>query len=396
VPFDINPVDLLAIVLLAATIIVGFRSGALPQVGGLVGAGIGGGAALLILPRLNGPLSQLDPAIRAIAVLAGLLFAVGAGEGIGSALGSGVGRRLAVGVLGVLDRVAGGFVGAAQGIFIVWLAGGLLAAGPIPNISQQTQNSVVVRTVDRYLPPPTAVVVELGHLLDASGLPDVFVGLDPLPQPPIALPSNPRARAIFEGAAASTVKVVAGTCNGLESTGTGFVIARGYVVTNAHVVAGDRTIRVDAGGTLFDATAVLFDSKLDVALLRVAKLGSSPIAFAADDPKRGAIGVALGHPEGAALTAIPGAVDASYDATGLDIYGSTRVTRRILELHAAIRKGDSGGPFVLENGTVGGVVFAESRTDPTIGYALSPTAVAVRVNVGIGATRTVSTGPCTN
>jgi S1-C subfamily serine protease len=396
VPFNVNPVDLLAVGLLVATVIVGFRSGALPQVGGLVGAGIGGGAALLILPRLNGSLSQLDPAIRAIAVMAGLLFAVGAGEGIGSALGSGAGRRLAVGVLGGLDRVAGAFVGAAQGIFIIWLAGGLLAAGPIPNLSTQTQNSVVVRTVDSYLPPPTAVVVELGHLLDASGLPDVFVGLDPLPQPPVALPSNPTARAIFAAAAASTVKVVAGTCNGLESTGTGFVISAGYVVTNAHVVAGDRTIRVDAGGTLFDATAVLFDSTLDVALLRVAKLPAPAIAFAAADPSRGAIGVALGHPGGAGLTPIPGAVDASYDATGLDIYGSERVTRRILELHAAIRKGDSGGPFVLEGGAVGGVVFAESRTDPTIGYALSPTAVATRVDPFVGATRAVSTGPCTN
>ena len=66
-----------------------------------------------------------------------------------------------------------------------------------------------------------------------------------------------------------------------------------------------------------------------------------------------------------------------YTATGLDIYDKSRVRREILELRAAIERGDSGGPLVLENGTVGGVVFAESRTNESVGYALSPTAVAI-------------------
>ena len=56
--------------------------------------------------------------------------------------------------------------------------------------------------------------------------------------------------------------------------------------------------------------------------------------------------------------------------------------------------GDSGGPFVLEDGTVGGVVFAQSKVDPAVGYALSPKDVLDRVAPSIGSSRAVSTGPC--
>ena len=41
--------------------------------------------------------------------------------------------------------------------------------------------------------------------------------------------------------------------------------------------------------------------------------------------------------------------------------------------------GDSGGPVLLPDGTVGGVTFSESRTQPEVGYALSPIDVAADV-----------------
>ena len=57
-------------------------------------------------------------------------------------------------------------------------------------------------------------------------------------------------------------------------------------------------------------------------------------------------------------------------------------------------RGDSGGPLILKDGTVGGVVFAESRTDDQVGYALAPTPVAARVAPAIGRTGRVDTGDC--
>jgi hypothetical protein len=89
-------------------------------------------------------------------------------------------------------------------------------------------------------------------------------------------------------------------------------------------------------------------------------------------------------------------VAATYNATGLDVTGAARVTRRIIELRARIVPGDSGGPFVLADGTVGGVVFAESKVDPAVGYALSPLDVLERIAPALGETEPVSTGPCVN
>ena len=389
-----NAFDLAVIVLFVAAILIGFTSGAIPQLAGLLGAFGGGALAIVVLPALEGPLESVEPPIRAFAVLAGMLFLVGIGEAIGSALGQSVATRLRGGVLGSVDRVLGGVVGGAQALLIIWLIGGLLAAGPMRGLAVQAQTSVVVRGMTAVLPAPTEIAAELGRLLDDTGLPNLFVGLEPLPAAPVDVPNDPTARAIAAAAQSSTVKVSAATCE-FTSTGSGFVIARGYVVTNAHVVAGAGTIRIlTVDGELDDAVAVFDDPELDVALLWVPRLDAPALRFAAADPDRGATGATLGFPHGGALTVAPAAVAGAYVATGRDIYGDQRVSRRILELRAQVDQGDSGGPFVLADGTVGGVVFAEARTNDQVGYALTPTTVATAVQPRIGRTSRADTGPC--
>jgi S1-C subfamily serine protease len=349
--------------------------------------------AIVALPLVELAVTSLDPWPKAAIVLGWLLISVGIGETAGSGLGRAVAARVGRGVLGAMDQLAGALFGAAQAILIVWLAGGLMAVGPIPRVAAQAQTSTSVRTLAAVLPPPTEIAVELGRLLDASRLPDVFVGLEPVPAPPVERPSDPRAQAIADAAAGGTVKVTAQTC-GAVSSGTGFAIAADYVVTNAHVVAGGRTLRVSLAGRPFDAVAVLFDPDLDIAVLDVPRLRANPLRFASTEPERAAEGAAIGFPAGGELTAIPAAVAASYDAQGRDIYGRDRVNRKILELRAAIERGDSGGPFILVDGTVGGVVFAESRSDEDVGYALSPVAVAIEVGPAIGRTSPADTGDC--
>jgi S1-C subfamily serine protease len=390
----VNPFDIAVLVILVAAVLIGLNTGAIPQIAGLLGALVGGALAVVALPSLEGPLANLDPAIRAFAVLAGMLLLVGIGEAIGSALGQSVAMRLRGGVLGTLDRAFGGLVGGAQALLVVWLVGGLLAAGPMRALASQAQTSFVVRSLSAVLPPPTEIAAQLGRLLDDTGLPDLFVGLEPLPAPPVALPSDPTARAIAAAAEPSTVKVSAATCQFISS-GSGFVIARGYVVTNAHVVAGGTTIRVRAlDGGLLDAVPVYDDPELDVALLWVPNLDAPALRFAAPDPDRGATGATLGYPHGGALTIAPAAVAGAYVATGRDIYGDRLVTRKILELRAQVDQGDSGGPFMLANGTVGGVVFAEARTNDQVGYALTATSVASAVEPRLGRTGAVDTGAC--
>jgi S1-C subfamily serine protease len=392
----VNLLDAIAVCLIVAGAILGWRSGAIPQIAGLVGAVVGGVAVILALPYLADPLSGLDPTIRPITVLVLLIGAVAIGESIGASFGRAVARRLGDGLLGAADRTAGSALAVAQALLVVWLAGSLLAEGPVPRLAETAGTSTAVRTMATILPPPTEVAVELGGWLDATGLPDVFVGFEPLPAPEVARPSDPTARAIAAAAEASTFKVSAATC-GVSSVGTGFVIAPGYIVTNAHVVAGAgaRGIVVrGVGGQAADAVAVLFDSELDVALLYAEGLRAVPLAFAAKDPERGAVGATLGYPGGGGLTVLAAAVTGRYEATGHDIYGAERVRRQIIELRAEIDRGDSGGPLLLADGTVGGVVYAEARTNPDVGYALSPSEVWAAVRPAIGRHAAVNTGGC--
>lgn len=388
-----NVFDVIALLLIALAIIFGARSGALPQLAGLLGAGLGAVIGFTLLPAASAPLDDLEPTIRAIVTLSVLLGLVGLGEGLGAALGRAGSKALGHGLLGALDQVTGALVGAAQAVLIIWLTGGVLATGPFPNLSQLAQTSKAVRIIDAALPPPTEIVLALGGLLDDTGLPDVFIGLEPLPAAPIDLPTDAEARAIGQRAAGSILRVVADGCQ-LESRGTSFVVSPGYLVTNAHVVVGARTIAVQSDSGSFTATPVLVDLELDVALLHVPSLDARPLAFAGSDPSRGDKAATFGYPGGGNAVVEPAIVAATYSATGLDVTGSNRVTRRLVELRSHIEPGDSGGPLLLVDGTVGGVVFAESRADPSVGYALSPTSVSDRIASSLNRTAEVSTGPC--
>ncbi len=388
-----NPLDLVAIVMVVLAMILGIRSGALPQLLGLAGAAVAALTGLAILPSVTPFLDDLEPAIRAIVVLSVLLGLIGVGEALGAMGGRAASRALGTGFLSILDRAAGALVGAAQAILILWLAGGVIASGPFPTLSQLAQTSTALRVIDAFLPPPTEIVLELGNLLDDSGLPDVFIGLEQLPAPEIDLPSDELAREIGARAASSVLRVVADGCS-QRASGTSFVIAPEYLVTNAHVVVGADTIVVQSSDRAFDAIPVLLDLELDVALLWANGLEAPSLTFAGAEPVRGDLGATVGYPGGRDETVERATVAAAYFATGLDVTEKERVTRRIIELRSRVMPGDSGGPFVLQDGTVGGVVFAESRVDPLVGYALSPREVLDRVSQGIGRQTTVPAGPC--
>ena len=83
-------------------------------------------------------------------------------------------------------------------------------------------------------------------------------------------------------------------------------------------------------------------------------------------------------------------------ANGRDVYGDVPVTREVLELNARVNPGNSGGPLVMSDGTIGGIVFAESPSDPRVGYALAAEDVSAALSSAIGRTSPVRTGACQN
>jgi S1-C subfamily serine protease len=165
------------------------------------------------------------------------------------------------------------------------------------------------------------------------------------------------------------------------------------VVTNAHVVAGIDSPQVqDANGT-HRSTPVMFDPNLDIAVLRTSGLAGGPLPILNGDANRGDGAAVLGFPGGGQFDAKAAAVLRRFFATGRDIYGQSTTRREVYQLQAQIRQGNSGGPFVRQDGTVLGVVFAASTTQGNVGYALTSSEIAPRVQQAQAA-GTVDTGAC--
>ena len=389
-----NFIDLAAIAILASAVALGAWAGLFPQLLGLIGAALGFVLALIAANTFHAPLALIDQPMRAFIAAAGLVGLTLIGEAAGSAIGSRIRAAMHATVLGSLDLAGGMMVGLGQGILGIWIVAGLVLGGVAPNLERAVGESLVVRSINRVLPPAEGVAQQLVALLAPTELPQLFAGVEPSPAPPLDIPGSGTVRALTQSAAASTVQVVTIGC-GREQLGTGFFVAEHVIVTNAHVVAGGSSISVALEGSTERATLVLFDARQDIAVLRVASMSAPALRLAESPPERGTPAAALGHPGGGPLTAIAAIITAQFNATGPDIYDHGSVTRAIIEVRADVRRGDSGGPLLIEPGLVGGIVFGASRISPGVGYAIAANSVASEIRDAATRNAAVPSGACT-
>ena len=197
-------------------------------------------------------------------------------------------------------------------------------------------------------------------------------------------------------AAESVVKIIGRASCDRVIEGSGFVVAPERIMTNAHVVAGvaDPVVTFPDGEPLA-AQVVLFDPETDVAVLAVPGLTLPRLNFAEGSVAGGTDAAAIGYPNNGPLTTEPVRVRAQQQLLGRDILGDAQVTRDVLSLRGEVRPGNSGGPLVSGDGTVLGVVFAASLTDPDTGYALARSEVDDFVSRAAEASESVDTGQCT-
>jgi S1-C subfamily serine protease len=370
----------------------GYRRGAMLQLITYVGLIVGLLAGALLAPRLAGLASS--PFTQATVALVTLFAGAGIGDALGWLIGIRVWSAARHTVLGTVDAVAGTAVALVAVLVATWFLGWNLANGPFPALSREIRESAVMRVMTDVFPRPPSLLGEVRSFLNRFGFPEVFADLPPAPAGPVQAPSNKEVRAIARLADQSTVRIVGQACGAIQE-GSGFLAASHYVVTNAHVVAGVRAPQVQQqNGGSQNAVTVFFDPKLDIAILRVSSDPGPVLALDAKDEARGTGGAVLGYPGGGSLKVNGAAVRRDITAVGKDIYGRSTVERDVYELQAVVRPGNSGGPFVLEDGEVTGVVFAASTTDGHIGYAISSTEVIPKLQLAEGRTTAVSTKGC--
>ena len=395
-----NLADLVVILLALFLAWRGWHRGALRQIfeygGGFLGLLLG--AALG--PRMVREYTDRAGLEAALLSLAVVFIFLSIGQILGYIIGGRFGALVQRARLGRVDAVAGTALGMIAALVAYWLIGSVLVQGPSRAVAKELSKSSILRWANRQATPPDLLAYLEGYL-NASGFPQVFVGLPPSIGKPVKLPSGPRARAAVREVDDSTVRVVVPeTCGGTQ-LGTGWIAAPDTVVTNAHVVSGGERFLVEQPGSVGEGiagTVVLFDPGLDLAVMKVEGLTGKPLNLLTRRLDVGTPGATLGYPGSAQgrLVSSRAAVQNLINARGRDIYGTDVVERRVYELRADVEQGDSGGPFITLDGDVAGVIFAASTTDGDTGYAL--TGVEVQDEIADGARRTdaVDTGSCTH
>lgn len=389
-------IALVALAVLAG--LAGWMSGALSSAFALLGVAVGATSGLLVAPhlvdRLDSPLLRLLVGLGIVAVM--VIIGQVAGQTIGRAL-----RRSLSGSPGLraLDSLVGAVLQAVAILLVAWLVAIPVSAREETSAAQVIRGSTILSRIDAVAPEQLKTIPStFAEVLVDTGFPGI---LGPFSETPLrevppadpALQENP----IVQSVRPSVVKVIgrAEQCRrALE--GSGFVSSPGRVVTNAHVVAGTDTVRVEvAEGVSVDATVVAYDPNIDVAVLDVPDLPSPPIALATGrDVTSGDDAIVLGYPGNGPYHAGAARVREEVTLRGPNIYRDAQVERSVYTLRADVQEGNSGGPLIAPDGSVIGLVFGAALDQSETGYALTLDQILPTVQAADGQTAPAPTGNC--
>jgi S1-C subfamily serine protease len=183
----------------------------------------------------------------------------------------------------------------------------------------------------------------------------------PAPAGPALSPSDIALRSF-----ASVVMVTIEDARGKPlGSGSGFVVDKGVVVTNFHVLKGGSggTVRLVGDREAFKISGVLaYDAAVDLALLSVANLDAAPLALG--DSSSMAIGekiFVVSNPQDLEGTFSEGIVSGKRKLQDV----------RLLQITAPISSGSSGGPVLDGHARVVGVATSSLRSGQNLNFAIT-------------------------
>lgn len=373
-------VDILVVLWVALFALQGAYRGLVAQALSLVGLAIGALAGSWIAPKL---LSEGSSWVSIASLLGAIVGA--ALLGAASATLAETPRRFLAFRPGLraADSVGGGIIGAALGLALAWLVAVVLVQQPSLGFRQDVRGSTILPQLMRAVPPDRV----LQALARFDPFPELTLSGGRLPPPDPSVLQTPGAKA----ASGSVVKIY-GTACGLGIQGSGWVVRRDLIATNAHVIAGEHDTEILApNGQSLSARVVYVDTQNDVAILRVDGLRTLPLAISGseDYPRPVAI---LGYPRDGALVGIAATAGAPRTVIAPNAYGRHVGPRNVVPLRGRVEPGESGGPVVDSEGGVVAMIFGGAKNGGN-GFAVP---VSVVGDALPRATRPVSSGPCVN
>ncbi|MFC3503217.1 MarP family serine protease [Micromonospora krabiensis] len=391
-----SAVDLVLLLLMLVFAISGYRQGFVIGILSFSGFFLGALIGLQVGPLLARQF--VDSGTRVLISLVAVFGLAVAGQALAGWLGSSLRAAITGQALRKIDDVGGAFVSLFAVLLVAWLVAVPLGSSSLPWLASSVRNSALLTVVDRVLPDQAQQLsTALRDTVDTNGFPDVFGDLAPTRARQVEPPDPALAGSqVVVNGKRSVVKVLgsAPSCS-RRIEGSGFVYADDRVMTNAHVVAGTRTVAVELGGDRYDGEVVVYDPDRDLAVLHVPGLPGPSMRFAAGNAGSGADAIVLGFPLDGPYNAQSARVRDVDRITGPDIYSSGDVTREIYTIRALVRSGNSGGPLVSSNGLVLGVIFAAAADDPNTGFAVTAAEARPVALAGAERTRAVGTGECT-
>ncbi|MEO6513357.1 MAG: MarP family serine protease [Candidatus Saccharimonadales bacterium] len=387
-----NIIDVLIILLVASAFMRGRELGFVRQFLSSVGFFVGLFIGVLLQPHVvHYAHTALSKSLFTLGTTLGCAFLLLA---VGEILGIMLKGKLWRWHINPIDNALGSVLGAVTILLIVWLSSSILESFPAPNLQAALRNSAILSRLTRVLPSAPSIVANLGNLIDPNGFPQVFSGIEPGPPKNVPQPSLGEMQPAVNKDRPSVVKIEGRGCGGVVE-GSGFVVGGNLIATNAHVVAGITRPRVFDSNGSHAVQVIWFDPDLDFAVLRVTDLAGSPLVFNTANQPRGTPAAVLGFPGGGAFVADPAAILDQFTANGRNIYNEGSTERDVFEISADVIPGNSGGPLIAKDGSVIGVVFAESTSYDHVGYALTSSQVVSEINQAQARNRIVSTGSCT-
>lgn len=390
--WGLNWVDAVAIVLLGAVVIEGIRMGVLSQLLFIGGFFVTLFVAGWLFPHL---LPIHDVTLRAV-VNGGLVLLAALYAGFRCLdLGQKVHWSLRIGNLRKdvrfkrFETVFGALPALVAGLVLVWLLGVAIGRLPFAGLSNSVSDARLVQALTDSLPPVPAVFAEFDRQLDPNAQP--YVPLQAKPSADFSYKPDDVAAAAAK-MSPSVVRITSFGCGGVIS-GSGFVVGRGLVATNAHVIAGVKRPIVKYAGRSYAGVPVYFDSGLDLALLRVGGLAAPAATLVPKTVSLGSTVAILGYPGGNYIVT-PAIVRDTAALSMASIYDQGSFGRGIYELQATVDYGNSGGPVALADGQVAGIIFSKSTDVPDIAYALTSPHIIDAVTQTGSSTRRVSTRAC--
>ena len=169
----------------------------------------------------------------------------------------------------------------------------------------------------------------------------------------------------------------------LQGSGSGVVVAKGYVLTNYHVVEDATMLEVTSGDKVYPAKLMGTDATKDIAVMYVEDLDIEPVVLGDSDKLSvGDWAICIGNPlsfTGTTTVGVISALNREVKSNATDAYGK-RATNTMIQTDAAINAGNSGGGMFNVAGELVGVPSMKYTGSVYSGNTVEGIGMAIPIN----------------